>query len=124
MNPETRTLMQVKLEEPVGGDHQIPESAEGMGLWCAARGALGHWIEIRNSKISRYQAVVPTTWNASPRDDNERPGPIEQALIGETVEDTENPFVIARIVRSFDPCIACAVHILEPGKSVKEFKIV
>lgn len=116
-------IMQVKLDEPVCTPHEIPESADGMGLWCAARGALGHWIEIRQSRITRYQAVVPTTWNASPRDDDGRPGPIEQALIGETVEDTENPFVIARIVRSFDPCIACAVHLLEPGKSVKEFRI-
>jgi hydrogenase large subunit len=116
-------IMQVKLDEPVCVDHQIPESAEGMGLWDAARGALGHWIEIRNSKIARYQAVVPTTWNASPKDDGGTPGPIEQAMIGETIEDTENPFVLARIVRSFDPCIACAVHILEPGKPVKEFRV-
>jgi hydrogenase large subunit len=68
--------------------------------------------------------VVPTTWNASPKDDRGAPGPIEQAMIGTTVEDTENPFALARIVRSFDPCIACAVHILEPGKSAKEFRVV
>lgn len=117
-------IMQVKLEEPVCTDHKIPDSAEGMGLWCAARGALGHWIEIKGGKIARYQAVVPTTWNASPKDDKDQVGPIEQALIGVDVEDTENPFVLARIVRSFDPCIACAVHIIEPGKSVKKFQIV
>jgi len=117
-------IMQVKLEEPVCTEHQIPDSAQGMGLWCAARGALGHWIEIKEGQIARYQAVVPTTWNASPKDDKGQPGPIEQALIGETVEDAENPFVIARIVRSFDPCIACTIHILQPGKSVKKFKIV
>jgi len=94
-----------------------------MGLWCAARGALGHWIVIKNGKIARYQAVVPTTWNASPMDDKNQPGPIEQAMLGTTVEDTENPFELARIVRSFDPYIACAVHLLEPGKLVKEFAI-
>ncbi len=116
-------IMQVKLEEPVCTDHKIPESAEGMGLWCAARGALGHWIEIKGGQIARYQAVVPTTWNASPKDDKGQPGPMEQALIGTTVEDSENPFALARIVRSFDPCIACAVHILQPGRSVKKFKI-
>jgi hydrogenase large subunit len=116
-------IMQVKLEEPVCADHKIPDSAQGMGLWCAARGALGHWVEIQHGKISRYQAVVPTTWNASPKDDKAQPGPMEQALIGVTVEDTENPFVLARVVRSFDPCIACAIHILEPGKSVKKFRI-
>ncbi len=117
-------IMQVKLDEPVCTNHTIPDSAQGMGLWCAARGALGHWIEIKNGKIARYQAVVPTTWNASPKDDKGKPGPIEQAMIGTTVEDTENPFALARIVRSFDPCIACAIHILEPGKSLKKFRVV
>jgi hydrogenase large subunit len=95
-----------------------------MGLWCAARGALGHWISIRDYKIARYQAVVPTTWNASPRDDKHVHGPIEQALVGTVVEDPNNPFAVARIVRSFDPCIACAVHILRPGKAMKEFRII
>lgn len=117
-------ILQVKLDEPVCTGHRIPDSAEGMGLWCAARGALGHWIRIKDGKIQNYQAVVPTTWNASPKDDKGRPGAIEQALIGTTVEDTENPFALARIVRSFDPCIACAVHIIEPGKSVKKFRVV
>jgi hydrogenase large subunit len=116
-------IMQVKLDEPVCTPHTIPESAEGMGLWCAARGALGHWVVIKNGKIARYQAVVPTTWNASPMDDKKQPGPIEQAMLGTTVEDTENPFELARIVRSFDPCIACAVHLIEPGKSVKKFAL-
>ncbi|MBI5216224.1 MAG: nickel-dependent hydrogenase large subunit [Ignavibacteriae bacterium] len=115
-------IMQVKLEQPVCTDHTIPEEAQGMGLWCAARGALGHWIEIRNGKIARYQAVVPTTWNASPKDDKGNPGPIEHAMIGTEIEDTDNPFALARIVRSFDPCIACAVHVLD-GKQVKQFKI-
>lgn len=116
-------IMAVKLEEPVCTEHRIPANAEGMGLWCAARGALGHWISIKDSKIARYQAVVPTTWNASPKDNNGKPGPIEQALIGTTVEDPDNPFAIARIIRSFDPCIACAVHVLRPGGSVKTFRV-
>jgi hydrogenase large subunit len=117
-------IMQVKLGEPVCTDHTIPDEGEGMGLWDAARGALGHWMEIKKGEIARYQAVVPTTWNASPKDDKGKRGPIEQALIGAPVEDTENPFELARIVRSFDPCIACAVHLLEPGRSVKKFRIV
>jgi len=117
-------IMQVKLEEPVCTPHTILDSAEGLGLWDAARGALGHWITIENGKIARYQAVVPTTWNASPKDDRGQSGPIEQALIGTTVEDPENPFALARIVRSFDPCIACAVHLIEPGKSIKKFRVV
>lgn len=74
--------------------------------------------------IAGYQAVVPTTWNASPHDDRGQPGPIEQAMIGTIVEDTENPFALARVVRSFDPCIACAVHILEPGKAPKNYRFI
>ena len=120
----TDMIMQVKLEAPVCTEHQIPESAQGMGLWCAARGALGHWIEIKNSKIARYQAVVPTTWNASPHDDRDKPGPIEQAMVGTEIEDTDNPFALARIIRSFDPCIACAVHIVGPNGTSKGFRVV
>jgi hydrogenase large subunit len=116
-------IMQVKLDEPVCADHTVPDEAQGMGLWCAARGALGHWIEIHNGKISRYQAIVPTTWNASPMDDRGGHGPIEEAMLGTEVEDTSNPFALARIVRSFDPCIACAVHVID-GKDVKRFRIV
>jgi hydrogenase large subunit len=110
-------ILQVKLEEPVCNNQKLPESAQGMGLWDAARGALGHWIEIRNNKIARYQAVVPTTWNASPRDDNGSPGPIELALQGTAVDDPKNPFALARIVRSFDPCIACSVHAMAPDQA-------
>jgi hydrogenase large subunit len=67
--------------------------------------------------------VVPTTWNASPRDDKNQPGPIEQALIGTPVTDPENPIEPLRVVRSFDPCLACAIHILEPEKDVKKFRV-
>ncbi len=116
-------ILQVKLDEPVCTDHKIPDEADGMGLWCAARGALGHWVRIKDGKIARYQAVVPTTWNASPRDDKGQPGPIEAALHGVEVEDANNPFELARIVRSFDPCIACAVHLFEPGKQLRTFRI-
>jgi hydrogenase large subunit len=108
-------VLQIKLDQPVCVPHHIPEQADGMGLWDAARGALGHWISIRGGKIASYQAVVPTTWNASPRDDRGQPGPIELALVGAPVPDAKNPFAVGRIVRSFDPCIACAVHLIEPG---------
>lgn len=120
----TGMIMQVKLEEPVCTPHTIPESADGMGLWCAARGALGHWVSIRNGKIAKYQAVVPTTWNASPKDDKGVRGPIEQAMVGATVADANAPFELARIVRSFDPCIACAVHLIRPGKPGLDIRIV
>ena len=95
-----------------------------MGLVCGPRGALGHWIQIEDHKIANYQCVVPTTWNASPRDDDGQPGPIEQALVGTKIKDEENPFEIVRIVRSFDPCLACAVHVISPkGKDLGRFRI-
>ncbi|MFO1475210.1 MAG: nickel-dependent hydrogenase large subunit [Verrucomicrobiota bacterium] len=91
-------------------DFSIPDAARGYGLTEAARGALGHWIEIRGGRIANYQCVVPTTWNCSPRDDRGVAGPVEQSLAGLAVADAANPIEVARVVRSFDPCLACAVH--------------
>ncbi len=117
-------VLQLKPGEPVYTEYTIPEQASGMGLVCGPRGALGHWIQIEDHKIANYQCVVPTTWNASPRDDQGQPGPIEQALIGTKIKDEENPFEIVRIVRSFDPCLACAVHVITPkGRDLARFRI-
>lgn len=104
---------------------KMPGDSKGRGLVEGPRGALGHWIHIKNGKTERYQAVVPTTWNASPRDEAGNRGPIEEALIGLPVEDVDNPINVVRCVRSFDPCLACAVHMIDPGNnSVKEFRVV
>ena len=117
-------LLELKPGEPVYVEHDIPEEATGMGLVEAARGALGHWIEIKDSKIANYQCVVPSTWNFSPRDDKGHPGPVEQSIIGTKIKDEANPFEIIRIVRSFDPCLACAVHLITPkGKSLGQFRV-
>jgi Ni,Fe-hydrogenase I large subunit len=103
-------LDQLAPDQAACADFQVPESGSGVGLTEAARGALGHWVEIRGRKIHNYQCVVPTTWNCSPRDDRGTPGALEQALVGITVADANNPIEVARVIRSFDPCIACAVH--------------
>ncbi len=95
---------------PTCVDFRLPATGKGIGLTEAPRGALGHWLDIKNSKISGYECIVPTTWNCSPRDNNDVPGPVEQALIGTEVMDTSNPMEASRIVRAFDPCLACAVH--------------
>jgi len=117
-------LLQLKPGDPVYQPYQIPEEATGMGLIDGARGALGHWIEIKNKKIANYQCVVPGTWNMSPRDDKGQPGPLEQALTGTKIKDPENPFEIVRIIRAFDPCIACAVHVITPkGRTLSEFQV-
>ncbi len=96
--------------QPTSVDFQIPKEARGKGLTEAPRGALGHWLGIRDGKIDAYECIVPTTWNCSPKDNRNVPGPVEQSLIGTFVADTGNPLEAARIVRSYDPCLACAVH--------------
>ncbi len=90
-----------------------PKSARGYGLFEAPRGSLGHWVEIENQAIKNYQAVVPTTWNAGPRDAKGRRGPYETALLKTPVADPERPLEILRTVHSFDPCLACAVHVVD-----------
>lgn len=94
----------------------IPTNASGMGLTEAPRGALGHWMDIDNGVISRYQVVTPTNWNASPRDHLDQLGPMEAALIGTPVADIDQPVEVLRVVHSFDPCLACAVHTIRPGQ--------
>ncbi|MBK8476717.1 MAG: nickel-dependent hydrogenase large subunit [Opitutaceae bacterium] len=103
-------LDQLVPDQPTSCDFTIPATGSGVGLTEAARGALGHWIEIKDHKIANYQCVVPTTWNCSPRDDRDQPGPMEQSLIGTPVADAKAPIEAARVIRSFDPCLACAVH--------------
>jgi ferredoxin hydrogenase large subunit/hydrogenase large subunit len=105
-----RWLDQLDPKEPAVVDFKPAERAAAFGLVEAPRGALGHWLEIENGKIARYQCVVPTTWNFSPRDDAGRPGPVEKALEGLEVADPEQPLEVGRVARSFDPCLACAVH--------------
>lgn len=118
-------LLELKPGEPVCAEFHVPATAEGMGLWEAPRGALGHWISINGGKIKNYQCVVPTTWNFSPADDQGQPGPLEQAITGTTIRDENNPFEIVRIVRSFDPCLACAVHLVTPkGTELGKFRVV
>jgi len=96
-----------------------PATAEGVGLSEAPRGALAHWIKIKDGKIDNYQLVVPSTWNASPRDPKGQRSAYEEALIGTKLANVEQPLEILRTIHSFDPCIACAVHLYDPdGKHV------
>jgi hydrogenase large subunit len=91
-----------------------PRHAQGVGFLEAPRGSLAHWIVIDDGKISNYQAVVPTTWNAGPRDAAGAEGPYEAALKGQSVKDPKQPLEILRTIHSFDPCLACAVHVIDP----------
>ena len=108
----SRWLGELRPGEPAAATLEFPGEAAGVGLTDAPRGALGHWIQIKDKVIDRYQLVVPTTWNGSPRDAAGTPGPIEQALMGTKVNERDNPFEVVRIIRSFDPCLACSVHVL------------
>jgi len=102
----------------------LPKEAVGRGMFEVPRGVLGHFIKIQNGKISNYQAIVPTTWNASPKDENGKRGAYEEALIGLRLEDTSKPLEVLRVIHSFDPCIACAVHIVDTKKKeLGRFKI-
>ncbi len=87
---------------------------QGVGFHEAPRGVLSHWVVIRDGKIANYQAVVPTTWNAGPRDEDDRIGPYEASLLGNPVADPDKPLEVIRTVHSFDPCLACAIHMLDP----------
>jgi hydrogenase large subunit len=91
-----------------------PKHARGVGFMEAPRGSLAHWIVIDDGKITNYQAVVPTTWNAGPRDAAGVEGPYEAALKGHRIHDVKQPLEILRTVHSFDPCLACAVHVVDP----------
>eukprot|EP00825_Cyclidium_porcatum_P030030 TRINITY_DN3190_c0_g1_i1.p3 TRINITY_DN3190_c0_g1~~TRINITY_DN3190_c0_g1_i1.p3 ORF type:complete len:335 (-),score=16.49 TRINITY_DN3190_c0_g1_i1:1161-2165(-) len=111
-------VMKLEVGQPVCTPHKVPVTAQGMGLTEAARGALGHWNKIEHGKTAVYNAIVPSTWNMSPMDDRNQMGTMEQALVGTPVKDPANPFEIVRVVRSFDPCLACAIHVTTPDKKV------
>ncbi|HEY4745695.1 MAG TPA: nickel-dependent hydrogenase large subunit [Desulfuromonadaceae bacterium] len=104
---------------------EIPKGEfKGVGFHEAPRGTLSHWVVIEKQKIRNYQAVVPSTWNASPRDDKGALGPYEASLVGNPVADPERPLEVLRTIHSFDPCIACAVHTIDPeGKEITNVKV-
>lgn len=111
-----------RMANPVMWENENwPKKAQGVGLTEAPRGALAHFIVIENNRVKNYQMVVPTTWNASPRDENGNLSPYESALIGTPIHDVNQPLEILRTIHSFDPCLACAVHLYdEEGKYVHQ----
>ncbi len=101
-----------------------PAECEGVGMTEAPRGALAHWIRIRDGKIDNYQLVVPSTWNASPRDGKGQRSAYEESLLGTPVANSEQPVEILRTIHSFDPCLACAVHLYDPeGRHIHRIEI-
>jgi hydrogenase large subunit len=108
---------------PVYNAYITPATATAYGLTEAPRGAIGHWLRIANGSIANYQVITPTCWNASPRDTAGALGPLEKALIGVPVSDLTQPMEVLRVIHSFDPCLACAVHVMRPGKQAKIFAV-
>ena len=103
-------LGQINLGAPSFSPTRVPTSWSGVGLTEAPRGALGHWLKINAGAIAMYQILTPTCWNCSPRDDAGLPGPLEKALEGTPAADAAQPIEVLRVVQSFDPFLACAVH--------------
>jgi hydrogenase large subunit len=89
-------------------------TGSGVGLWEASRGSLSHWVEVENGTVTNYQIVTPTLWNLGPRDENDQPSIFEEAVVGMAIDDPENPLDVMRTIRSFDPCLACSVHVQHP----------
>jgi len=94
-------------------------SGQGIGLTEAPRGALGHWVAMSGGRLSHYQVITPTCWNASPRDDNSVLGPMEQALVGTPVGNVDEPVEVVRVIHSYDPCLSCAVHVMRPAERAR-----
>ncbi|WP_066496878.1 nickel-dependent hydrogenase large subunit [Abyssisolibacter fermentans] len=117
-------LSKIRLEPAKQKKYEIPETAYGIGLKGTTRGALGHWISIEDKKIKNYTIITPTAWNLSPADSRGIKGVVEKALIGTYVKNIESPVEIGRIVRSFDPCVSCATHIISDKHSAISIRIV
>lgn len=106
-----RWALRIAPDEPFCDQVTLPDEAQAAGLVEAARGALGHWLAIRDGKLARYQIIAPTTWNFSPRDRFGTPGALETALVGLPMHtDGSVPALVQHVVRSFDPCMVCTVH--------------
>ena len=101
-----------------------PKEAKGAGFTEAPRGALGHWIKIKDTRIDNYQCVVPTTWNGGPRDHKGQIGAFEAALMNTPVAKADEPLEILRTLHSFDPCLACSTHVMSPdGQEMSKVKV-
>ncbi len=98
-------------------DVKIPDKGQGVGYCTVTRGGLSHWIRIEDGKTANYQTVVPSTWNLGPRCSRGKLSPVEESLVGTPVLDPERPVEILRTVHSFDPCLACSVHVIHAGET-------
>lgn len=114
----------IRSDKQIVEDLEVPQESKGVGFVEAPRGGLSHWIRIEKGRVGNFQLVVPTTWNLGPRDANNVLGPCEEALMGTPIADPMRPVEILRTVHAFDPCIACAVHVIDgETNEVRKFKV-
>jgi len=118
-----RCLREFRLDEPFY-EKPEPKDGQGWGATEAIRGALAHWISVKDNKIENYQIVAPTTWNCGPRDAEGHRGPIEEALIGTPIATKTDPVEVGHVARSFDSCLVCTVHAYDKktGKELARFR--
>lgn len=118
-----RCLREFRLDEPFY-QKPVPQDGRGWGATEAARGALAHWIDVKDGKIENYQIIAPTTWNVGPRDQEGARGPIEEALIGTPIANKADPVEVGHVARSFDSCLVCTVHAYDKktGKQLAQFR--
>jgi quinone-reactive Ni/Fe-hydrogenase large subunit len=116
----------LKVDQETCTPYVIDKNKEYKGRYIGhvPRGTLSHWVKIKNGLIENYQAVVPSTWNASPKDASGARGPYEECLIGLKIADLSKPLEIIRVIHSYDPCIACAVHVMDTkGNELGSYKV-
>jgi quinone-reactive Ni/Fe-hydrogenase large subunit len=116
----------LKVDQSTCVPYKIDKNKEYKGRYIGnvPRGVLSHWVRIKNGVIENYQCVVPSTWNASPKDASGVRGPYEEAIVGLKIADVTQPLEIVRIIHSFDPCIACAVHVMDTkGNEISSYKV-
>lgn len=116
-------LQELVPDEPVFTPFKVPSRGEGLGLTGVMRGNLLHYIRLDGGRISGYNIITPSAWHFSPRDDQGQPGPVEEALIGTPIENPDEPIEVGRVIRSFDPCYACATHVIEGGQELRQFVV-
>ena len=116
-------LQEIHLSQPSFNKYELKSQGQGAGLVDSMRGQLGHWVKIEDGRTAHYQVITPSAWNFAPRDSQNRRGPVEEALIGTPVESLESLIEVGRVIRCFDPCFSCSVHIVEGERSLGKYLV-
>jgi hydrogenase large subunit len=118
-----RLSERVELRDNNQGAYDIPLKAYGAGLIDTTRGSIGHWLQIEDGVVKHYNIITPTVWNLSPKDSRGSAGVVEKALIDSRINNVKEPVEIGRIVRSYDPCVSCATHLLGSEGDIKIIEV-